>query len=109
MEQGPLNFFSIYSQLHSVKFIPLPRNLARFACNFYKSVNLKAQQGAQLASVQQSNTVGVFASSMYKAVIFSHGLAAHRHLYSVQCLELASKGHFVFSVEHQDRLLMPHE
>jgi hypothetical protein len=35
-------------------------------------------------------------------VIFSHGLAGNRVLYSVICSELASQGYVVLAVEHSD-------
>lgn len=38
----------------------------------------------------------------YPVVIFSHGLAGNRFLYSTICGELASHGYVVFAVEHAD-------
>lgn len=38
----------------------------------------------------------------YPVVVFSHGLSAHRLLYSGICCDLASHGYVVASVEHKD-------
>lgn len=35
--------------------------------------------------------------------MFSHGLKAHRNLYSALCMELASSGYFVICLSHNDR------
>lgn len=43
----------------------------------------------------------------FKIVIFSHGLAANRQLYTVFTNNLASLGFIVFSLEHYEDIYVP--
>ena len=42
-------------------------------------------------------------SIKFPVVIFSHGLNAHRSVYSSICCDLASHGYIVAAIEHKDR------
>ena len=54
---------------------------------------LKIHKGSNLLQVEDVK---------FPVVIFSHGLAGFRSMYSLICSELASQGYVVFSIEHGD-------
>jgi len=49
----------------------------------------------------------VKSNKAYPVVVFSHGLSAHIHMYSVQMKEWASNGFIVFSVDHDELIFVP--
>mmetsp|Transcript_29721 Transcript_29721/g.27208 ORF Transcript_29721/g.27208 Transcript_29721/m.27208 type:complete len:240 (-) Transcript_29721:204-923(-) len=42
----------------------------------------------------------------YPFIIFSHGLAAHKHMYSYLCKEWASQGMIVFSIDFPEKVFL---
>lgn len=46
------------------------------------------------------------AEKKYNAIIFSHGIEGHMHSSSILCKYLASQGYIVFSLQHNESILM---
>ena len=45
----------------------------------------------------------------FNIIIFSHGLGGHMHSSSILCKELASFGYLVFSIQHNEPILLQYE
>ncbi len=85
------NFFAEYHDAPSI-----PEILFRAAFNFLEYQSLGVNKDAKIA--QEA------ANKKFPVVVFSHGLSANIHIYSLNLKEWASNGFIVFSVDHDEQL-----
>jgi len=89
-------FWSFCAELY--KTPKFPEILFKIAFNCLEYQSLGVNKDAKIASE---------AANKFPVVVFSHGLSANIHLYSLNLKEWASNGFITFSVDHDEQLNIP--
>lgn len=90
------DLLKFYSEATNKKGIPRP--LFKFGLSFLEHLYLGVNEKAPVAQLEGGKP--------HPVVVFSHGLSANIHLYSIQLKEWASHGFVVFSIDHEEDIYL---
>jgi len=76
----------------------IPRFLFKFGLSFLEHLHMGVNEKAPLVKPEGGKG--------HPVVVFSHGLSANIHLYSIQLKEWASHGFIVFSIDHEEDIYL---
>ncbi len=74
----------------------VPKFLVDLAHTFFRKVHLKVTKDAEI--------IPPICKKGFPVIVFSHGLGAYKHLFSIYFREWASQGYIVFSVDHDEKI-----